>query len=607
MPKTPDTFSSRLQKSIQQLPHIPGVFSLVWSAAPGWTVAWAVLLILQGVLPVAIVYLTRAVVDALVLFTSTEASLWDLLPIAALVGVLLANELLRALSGWVQTEQTERVQDRIMDLIQRKCAEVDLAFYETPEYFDHMHRARLEARYRPVKLLESVGALAQSGITLVAMLAILLSYGVWLPILLLLGALPGLFLVTWHSLREYRWRVRTTQDQRRAWYYDWLLSASETAAEIRLFHLGDHFRTAYQAVRRGLREERLRLVRIQGLGQFISGLIALVILGVAMLWMLGRAAMGLVSLGDLALFYQVLNQGQGAMRSLSGSISGFFANLLFLGDLFEFLALEPGVIDPAEPLPVTVRELIRFQGVSFRYPGSQRDALDQFDLTVPAGQIAAIVGPNGAGKSTLLKLLCRFYDPDEGCVTLDGVDLRSLSIDDVRRELTVLFQEPVHYSATVAENIAMGDLTSEADPEDIEAAARAADADAVVAGLPMEYETLLGKWFSGGTELSVGEWQRVALARAFLRRASIIILDEPTSAMDSWAEADWLDRFRELASGSTALIVTHRFTTAMRADVIHVMDNGRIVESGSHDELMAQAGRYAESWNAQVNRAPQHA
>jgi ATP-binding cassette subfamily B protein len=485
-------------------------------------------------------------------------------------------------------------------MIHHKATQVDLAFYETPEYFDHLHRARMEARYRPVKLLESMGALLQSGITLVAMLAVLVPFGVWLPLALLLSALPGLFLVIWNSLREHRWRVRTTQDQRRAWYYDWLLSASGTASELRLFNLGHHFRTAYQAIRKGLREERLQLMKVQGLGQILSGLIALAILGAAMVWMVWRATLGQVSLGDLALFYQALNQGQGGMRALSENIGGIFANLLFLGDLFDFLALEPGVVDPSEPQPFAMREAIRFQGVRFRYPGSQQDALNRFELAVPIGQVAAIVGPNGAGKSTLLKLLCRFYDPDDGRVTLDGVDLRALSIDSLRRELTVLFQEPVRYSATVEENIALGDLTAEASDEEIKIAARGAGAEELISGLPEDYETLLGKWFSGGTELSVGEWQRLALARAFLRRASVIVLDEPTSAMDSWAEADWLDRFRELAAGRTALIITHRFTTAMRADVIHVMENGRILESGSHDELIAQAGRYAESWAAQM-------
>jgi ATP-binding cassette subfamily B protein len=224
-------------------------------------------------------------------------------------------------------------------------------------------------------------------------------------------------------------------------------------------------------------------------------------------------------------------------------------------------------------------------------------------MTIPNGRIVAIVGPNGAGKSTLLKLLCRFYDPDNGSITIDGRDLKDFATDDLRRLITVLFQQPFHYNTTVRENILYGDLKLEATESEINAALRAAGAEDIVKRLPEQEQTLLGRWFPGGAELSVGEWQRIALARAFLRRAPIIILDEPTSALDPWAEADWLDRFRQLAYGRTSIIITHRFTTAMHADVIHVMDRGRIIESGSHQNLLAQNGLYAQSWSRQMTSA----
>jgi ATP-binding cassette subfamily B protein len=315
--------------------------------------------------------------------------------------------------------------------------------------------------------------------------------------------------------------------------------------------------------------------------------------------MVWRALHGLVTLGELALIYAAFNQGQGLMRTLLENAGQLYANSLFLSSLFEFLALRPLVElsgDGAKKLS-EVKVGISFNRVSFSYPDSTAKALDDFSMFIPAGKIVAIVGPNGAGKSTLVKLLCRFYDPDRGSIEIDGHDLREILTDDLRRSITVLFQQPFHYSATVRENIQYGYWGFDSD---IQGAIRAAGAEEIVSRLADHEETLLGRWFAGGTELSVGEWQRIALARAFLRQAPIIILDEPTSALDPWAEADWLQRFRELARGRTAIIITHRFTTAMHADIIHVMHQGQVVEFGSHRRLIEQNGLYAESWSRQM-------
>jgi ATP-binding cassette, subfamily B, bacterial len=290
------------------------------------------------------------------------------------------------------------------------------------------------------------------------------------------------------------------------------------------------------------------------------------------------------------------------MRTLLENAGQLYGNSLFLGNLFEFLALQPVIKDGPRRVS-EVKVAIDFKGVSFSYPDASGKALDDFTMTIPKGKIVAIVGPNGAGKSTLLKLLCRFYDPEDGVIEVDGHDLKEIAIEDLRRMITVLFQQPVHYNTTVQENILYGDLKLAPSEPELKAAIRAAGAEEIVARLPQQEQTLLGRWFAGGTELSVGEWQRVALARAFLRRAPIIILDEPTSALDPWAEADWLERFRELATGRTSIVITHRFTTAMHADVIHVMDRGRIVETGSHQWLLQQSGLYAESWSRQISAA----
>jgi ATP-binding cassette subfamily B protein len=343
-------------------------------------------------------------------------------------------------------------------------------------------------------------------------------------------------------------------------------------------------------------------------------LVALLIAGFALGVMVWRALTNAITLGELALIFAAFNQGQGLMRTLLENAGQLYGNSLFLGNLFEFLSLKPLITNASTISERTVGAALRgrpfaapqidFQHVSFAYPDAASNALDNFTMSIPRGKIVAIVGPNGAGKSTLLKLLCRFYDPTEGSIEIDGENLKTIATDDLRRSITVLFQQPFHYNTTVHENILYGDLKLEASDAEIEAAVKAAGASEIVARLPEKEQTLLGRWFAGGTELSVGEWQRIALARAFLRRAPIIILDEPTSALDPWAEADWLERFRKLALGRTSIIITHRFTTAMHADVIHVMDRGRVVESGSHHHLLEHSGLYAESWSRQIMSIP---
>jgi ATP-binding cassette subfamily B protein len=597
---------TKLGEARQQLPYLPRALGLVREAAGRWTLLWLALLIIQGLLPAAIVTLTRYLVDSLVVIIGGGASAENIRPAVLLVIllalILLLTEILTGLSRWARTVQSELVTDYLSKLTHRKAISLDLNFYESADYYDMLHRARVDASHRPVALLENLGSLIQNGITLAAMAVVLLQFGLWIPLVLVGSTLPAFYVVFDYAVRQHRWRMQTTADQRMLAYYDWLLTRRETAAELRLFGLGDYFLNIFQHIRGRLRDERIKLVRDQGFAELAAAGIALLVTGLSTAWMLWQAVQGLVTLGQLTLFYQAFQQGQRLMRSLLDNTGQIYSNILFLGNLFEYLELEPGILDPPEPEtpPAVLEKAISFEGVTFHYPGSERLALNRFNLEVPAGQIAAIVGTNGAGKSTLVKLLCRLYDPAEGRITFDGIDLRHLPVAAVRSLITVLFQEPVAYNATAAENIALGDLEAEAARPEIRRVAQAAGAEEVIMGLPHDYNTLLGKWFAGGMDLSVGEWQRLALARAFLRRAEIIVLDEPTSAMDSWAEADWMDRFRQLARGRTAVIITHRFTTAMRADVIHVMDQGRITESGTHRELLEQNGRYAQSWQAQI-------
>jgi ATP-binding cassette subfamily B protein len=601
-------FMAKLRSSIKEARLLPRTLRMVWTASKVWTIAWAIVLFVQGLLPVAVVYLVRAVVNALVAASAAGGD-WPhiraVLFLAAPLGVImLLAEVLRSLVGWIRTIQAELVSIHIAGLIHEKCATADLAFYETTAFYDLMHQARHDAAPRPLALLENMGGMLQSGVTLVGMAAVLIPLGLWLPLVLLVRTLPAFFTLIHFARLQYAWRTKATPDDRRAQYYDSLLTSAEPAAELRMLGTAGRFRQAFGKLRHKLHLGSLNLKRREILAELCANSLAFVITAVTLAWVVWKTLQGSLVLGDLVLFYQAFNQGQLMLRSLLGNTEQIFSNLLFLGKLYEFLALEPKVVTPAQPVPVPpLQQGIRFEQVNFRYPGSDRLALKDFSLAVPAGQTAAILGPNGSGKSTVIKLLCRLYDPDAGSITLDGTDLRAVNLDELRRAISSLFQMPVRYSATAGENIALGDLPGEPTRDQIESAAREAGVHEIISRLPSGYDCLLGKEFERGTELSGGEWQRIALARAFLRPSPVLLLDEPTSAMDSWAEADWLDRFRQLAQDRTAIIVTHRLSTAMRADIIFVMQRGRVVESGSHRELLAKGGLYATSWAAQTKGA----
>ncbi len=603
-----NSIAAKLRQKAERLAYLPQTLSLVWQAAPTWTIAWLVLLVFQGFLPVATVYLTRLVVDNLSAAVGAGLA-WEniqslLVPAALMAGVLLLTQILQGANEWIRTAQAEFVQDHISALVHAKSIEVDFSFYESSEFFDRLDRARNGASGRSLALLQSSGSLLQNSITMLAMTAVLLAYGLWLPMVLLLSALPAFYVVMRLNRRHHRWWEKTTIDRRWLQYYELLITQSMPAAEVRLFGLGPYFRSAYQTLRRRLRTEHIQIVRDQSLGRLLAGIIALIISGGALAWMGRQVLLGRLTLGDVALFYQAFNKGQGLMKSLLSNVNQIYQNSLFISNLFEFLQIAPKIVDPPQPQPVPTKidREIRFKNVTFRYPDTDRAVLQDYNLTLPAGKIVAIVGDNGAGKSTLIKLLCRFYDPESGSIEIDGTDIREFPVEDLRRLITVLFQSPIPFYVTAGQNIALGDLSETASEESIEAAAHGAGIHEKITSLPQGYKSMLGKWFPGGTDLSGGQWQRLALARAFFRRAQMIILDEPTSAMDPWAEFDWLERFRALANGRTAVVITHRFTLSMRADIIHVMRDGQIVESGNHDTLIAQGGLYAQSWKTQMER-----
>jgi ATP-binding cassette subfamily B protein len=582
------TFAANLRRTM----------SLVWRASPRWTAVNAVLVIAQALLPLASLALIRLVVNAVSQAAAhRHASTGQVLVLVGLSAtVALAIVATGALGRLAAVAQAQAVGDYLASVLHSKSAQVDLSYYENPDYHDTVHRAQQEGAERPTQIVSSLLSGAQGAIGLVALGALLLSLGWWLGAALVAAALPGAAVRMRHSRALYAWQRSRTTDERHAWYLNWVLTRDVFAKEVRLYGLGQLLAARYAALRARLRGERLGYARAR-VGAELAADALSTLAGYALYAIVAvRAARGSLTLGDLVLYYQAVQRAQASLGQLLGSVSDLYEHNLFLSDLFEFLDLPTQVGEPPLARSLPRKKLthgIRFESVGYHYPGSERDVLCSVDFTIAPGEHVALVGANGAGKTTLIKLMCRLYDPTEGRITIDGLDLRELSLQELRARIAVVFQDFCCYQLTTMENVWLGDISGPPDPERVRAAAAAAGAAPLIEGLPDGYDTQLGRWFAEGTELSTGEWQKIALARAFYRDAPIVALDEPTSAQDSPSELRLFERLHQLARGRTAIFVSHRASTVQMADTIHVLEGGRITQSGSHYDLAGQGGHYA--------------
>jgi len=597
-----------VKRSLLVLPAI----RLVWRSSPGWTSARIVLLVILGLLPVVSIYLVKLLVDSVTAgdlgigngaIANPELVLKSIAPLLIGIGVTaLVLMLCNALSELVNTAQTLKVSDYMRNILHAKSIEIDLAYYEDPRYHDTLQLAQQEATYRPNQILSRLAQVGQNSLSLVAMLGLLLTLHWGISLVLLLVAIPSVWVRLCYTREQYQWQREWTPVDRQSMYFGLLLTNEHFAKEIRLFGLGKLFSQRFDRLRAQIFKARLKLISRRVLSFLAANVVSGILIGGVYGFILYQTLQGTLKLGDLVLYHQALQRGQRALKALMSGVSGLYEDNLFLSNLYEFLDLKPNIIAPAQPLtlPRPMAKGIAFEHVDFQYSGTTRQALKDISFRVAPGETVALVGENGSGKTTLIKLLCRLYDPTNGSIEIDGMPLQRFDVTDLRQQISVIFQDYAKYQLSAKDNIWLGNVDLSPGNEAIVSAAKRAGAHEVIERLPQQYDTMLGKLFKGGEELSIGQWQKVALARAFLRDSQVIVLDEPTSAMDPKAEYEVFKRFKALIKDQAAILITHRLSTVKMADRIYVMDQGRIVESGSHDELVKQGGLYEQLFETQA-------
>ncbi|WP_282154039.1 ABC transporter ATP-binding protein [Ruegeria atlantica] len=582
----------------------PKVFRLLRYSSLKMSVIVAVLTVIEVVVGISVLYFIKLLIDVISTQFAAEGGV-DTGPVflyLVLTGVGLVGAVsIQAFANLARTAQGMLVADYVDREIHNRAISVDLGFYESPAYFDLLERARAAGSQRPAQVISTVLLLFKSALYLVAILVMLASIEWRLLPAILVAMLMVLFIRLRFTKTLFQWQKDRIQLERRASYLDWLIISHAHAKELRLGDLGAHLKELYSSLRKRIRTEHYAIEKRKAIAELVvSGLGALIFAG-AVAFLVMRTLAGELSVGDLVLFVLLFRRAEGSGQEFVRHVSKLYDDQLYLGQLFGFLAVEPEITTPAEPksLPAPITSGLRFENVTFQYPSNPAPALEGINLTVKPGQVVALVGQNGSGKTSLIKLMARLYDPNQGRITLDGQDIRAFDPVAYRRLFSVIFQDYSHYATTVAENIRFGDLRMPADSPGIIEAARSADADGFIRTLDQGYDTPLTRVFDDGRELSLGQWQRVALARAFFPASDFIIMDEPTSAMDPNAEFELFENFREKIGQRAALIISHRLSTVRMADYTYVLDNGRIIEHGTHDDLIAAQGHYADLFERQ--------
>ena len=598
-----ETFWTGWRERLSALRNVAPVLRIVWESGPAVVASGLVVRLFTSLLPVLALTVTKFIIDRIVQVVSAHqpvpASLWWL--VAAEFGIALVGSALGRTTDYLDALLADRYVRHISIKVMNHAAELDMLAYENPVFYDRLERARVQATDR-LGMIQSMGRLVQQVITAVSLSISICVFSPWLLLLLIGGILPAFLGESHFAFLGYATSFRQTPTRRELDYLRVLGGSREAAKELKLFGLKEFLVGRFTRLSDQVYQENVSLARRRLIaGSFLS-MIGTIGYFSAYVYVIWRTVTGELTIGSLTFLTGAILQASGNIQQIFSTVSSIADQALFLTDLLAFFEMQPTIRSKPGALPAP-RPIVRgfeFRNVSFQYPGNSRLILDGLDFRLEPGERVALIGENGEGKTTIVKLMTRLYDPVDGQILLDGVDLRAYDLEDLYREIGVIFQDFMRYEMTAAENIAVGQIDMLTRPAQLQMAAAKSMADEVIARLPRGFAQMLGRRFEGGVDLSGGEWQKVALARAYLRDAQVLILDEPTASLDARSEFEVFQRFAELTEGKMALFVSHRFSTVRMADRIVVLEKGRIIEDGSHERLSSRGGRYAEMFEMQA-------
>ncbi|HET7750430.1 MAG TPA: ABC transporter ATP-binding protein, partial [Terriglobales bacterium] len=602
--KQQESFWSGWGERLTAMRNIPPVLKIVWESGPAVVASGIILRLLVAVLPLGLLAITKLIIDAIVQTVQTPGHVvprhfWWLVAAEFSLAVLgsLLSRTIDFLDALLADKYTRYVSIRVM----KHASELDLTAYEDPIFYDRLERARVQATDR-LGMIQSIGRLIQQMVTAISLSIYIVAYSPWLLLLLVAGVLPAFLGESHFAFLGYAKNFRQTPIRRQLDYLRVLGGSKEAAKELKLFGLKNFLTDRFTGLWDQIYEENVDLSRRRLIAGALLSLLGTVGYYSAYVYVIWRALIGAISIGTLTALTGAIVQVSSNIQQIFSTLSGIADQALFLTDLLAFFEMQPTIRSKpnALPAPRPIMRGFEFRNVSFCYPGTSRLVLDRLNFQLRPGERVALIGENGQGKTTIVKLITRLYDPSEGQILLDGVDLREYDLEDLYREIGVIFQDFMRYELTARENIAVGKIEQVGDLHLLQNAAFKSLAHEVVEKLPSRYEQMLGRRFEGGVDLSGGEWQKMALARAYLRDAQLLVLDEPTASLDARSECEVFQRFAELTAGKMALFISHRFSTVRMADRIVVLENGRIAEEGSHDELASLGGRYAEMFEMQA-------